>query len=121
MASAPRHSSDRVRLLAPLRPRKNVIAVGRNYQDHAKEFSDSGFDASEKLVQGLEGGHIDALVVQDPMGIGYLAVKTMAAHLRGQPVEKRIDTGATLVTKATLADPKVQALLAPDLAPYLGQ
>lgn len=37
-----------LRLLAPLVPRKNVIAVGRNYRDHAREFSDSGFDASEK-------------------------------------------------------------------------
>lgn len=39
-----------VRLLAPLVPRKNIIAVGRNYRDHAKEFSDSGFDASEKQM-----------------------------------------------------------------------
>jgi len=39
-----------VRLLAPLIPRKNVIAVGRNYRDHAREFSDSGFDASEKQM-----------------------------------------------------------------------
>lgn len=40
-----------VRLLAPIpRPRKNVIAVGRNYRDHAKEFSASGFDASEKQM-----------------------------------------------------------------------
>jgi 2-keto-4-pentenoate hydratase/2-oxohepta-3-ene-1,7-dioic acid hydratase in catechol pathway len=39
-----------VRLLPPIRPRKNVIAVGRNYRDHAKEFSDSGFDASEKQM-----------------------------------------------------------------------
>lgn len=39
-----------VRLLAPLVPRKNVIAVGRNYRDHAREFSDSGFDASEKQM-----------------------------------------------------------------------
>jgi 2-keto-4-pentenoate hydratase/2-oxohepta-3-ene-1,7-dioic acid hydratase in catechol pathway len=37
-------------LQAPLRMRKNVFAVGRNYRDHAKEFSDSGFDASEKQV-----------------------------------------------------------------------
>ena len=37
-----------LRLLAPLLPLKNVIAVGRNYRDHAMEFSDSGFDASEK-------------------------------------------------------------------------
>jgi len=39
-----------VRLLAPLTPRKNIVAVGRNYRDHAKEFSDSGFDASEKQM-----------------------------------------------------------------------
>lgn len=37
-----------VRLLAPLTVRKNVIAVGRNYRDHAQEFTNSGFDASMK-------------------------------------------------------------------------
>jgi 2-keto-4-pentenoate hydratase/2-oxohepta-3-ene-1,7-dioic acid hydratase in catechol pathway len=39
-----------VRLLAPLVPRKNIIAVGRNYRDHAQEFTRSGFDASEKQM-----------------------------------------------------------------------
>jgi 2-keto-4-pentenoate hydratase/2-oxohepta-3-ene-1,7-dioic acid hydratase in catechol pathway len=39
-----------VQLLAPLVPRKNIMAVGRNYRDHAQEFSDSGFDASEKQM-----------------------------------------------------------------------
>jgi len=48
--SAPRRDLSEVTLLAPLRPRKNIIAVGRNYRDHAKEFSDSGFDASEKQM-----------------------------------------------------------------------
>jgi 2-keto-4-pentenoate hydratase/2-oxohepta-3-ene-1,7-dioic acid hydratase in catechol pathway len=48
LADSPRLEADRVRLLAPLRPRKNVLAVGRNYRDHAREFSTSGFDASEK-------------------------------------------------------------------------
>jgi len=41
---------DEVRLLPPLVPRKNIVAVGRNYRDHAAEFSASGFDASEKQV-----------------------------------------------------------------------
>ncbi|MGA7272615.1 MAG: fumarylacetoacetate hydrolase family protein [Acidimicrobiia bacterium] len=36
-ASAPRHSLSEVRLLAPLRPRKNVFAVGRNYLEHVTE------------------------------------------------------------------------------------
>ena len=45
-----RRKLDDVRLLAPLVLRKDVIAVGRNYRDHAREFSDSGFDASEKQM-----------------------------------------------------------------------
>ena len=49
-ADAIRRPLSEVRLLAPLKVRKNVIAVGRNYRDHAKEFSDSGFDASEKQM-----------------------------------------------------------------------
>ena len=39
-----------VRLLAPIVPPNNVMAVGRNYHDHAAEFSASGFDASEKKM-----------------------------------------------------------------------
>jgi 2-keto-4-pentenoate hydratase/2-oxohepta-3-ene-1,7-dioic acid hydratase in catechol pathway len=49
--AAPRLALDAVRLLAPIpRPRKNVIGVGRNYRDHAREFSASGFDSSEKQM-----------------------------------------------------------------------
>lgn len=39
-----------VRLMAPIRPRNNVMAIGKNYVAHAKEFSDSGFDASKKTT-----------------------------------------------------------------------
>lgn len=39
-----------VRLLPPIQMRKNIICVGRNYRDHAQEFSASGFDASEKQM-----------------------------------------------------------------------
>jgi len=36
-----------VKLLAPFpRPAKNILCVGKNYHDHAKEFHNSGFDAS---------------------------------------------------------------------------
>jgi 2-keto-4-pentenoate hydratase/2-oxohepta-3-ene-1,7-dioic acid hydratase in catechol pathway len=44
---APRLALDDVRLLAPIpRPAKNIFCVGKNYHEHAKEFHDSGFDAS---------------------------------------------------------------------------
>jgi ribose transport system substrate-binding protein len=72
-----------------------------------------GFDASDKLVAAVREGHIDALVLQNPFKIGYLAVKTMAAHLKGQPIEKRVDTGATLVKKDNLDAPEIRELLSP--------
>ena len=38
-----------IRLLAPVpRPRRNIFCVGKNYHEHAKEFSNSGFDSSAK-------------------------------------------------------------------------
>lgn len=80
-----------------------------------------GFDASEKLVAALRAGEIDALVVQRPFEMGYRAVKTMAGQLRGEKVEKRIDTGSRLVTKADLDDPAVKELLNPDLARWLSE
>jgi ribose transport system substrate-binding protein len=80
-----------------------------------------GFDASEKLVQAVRDGAIDALVLQNPMNIGYLAVKSMALHLRGLPVERRIDTGARLATKETLDTPEIRELTRPDLATWLSE
>ena len=78
-----------------------------------------GFDSSEKLVSGVNAGQIDALVLQDPMKMGYLAVKTLAAHLQKQPVEARIDTGATLVDRDNLKSPDVAELVKPNLAKWL--
>jgi ribose transport system substrate-binding protein len=80
-----------------------------------------GFDASEKLVKAVRDGSIDALVVQDPLNIGYLAVKTMVLHLRGQPVEKRIDTGARVATRDNLDSPQIAGIIQPDLKTWLGE
>jgi ribose transport system substrate-binding protein len=78
-----------------------------------------GFDASPKLVEGLRDGHIDGLVLQDPVRMGYLGVKTIVAHLRGQTVEKRIDTGVHLATREVMDQPEMRELLAPDLSKWL--
>jgi ribose transport system substrate-binding protein len=80
-----------------------------------------GFDSSSKLVKGLRDKQIDALVLQDPFNMGYLAVKTMVSHLRGQPIERRIDTGAKLVTAEAMDEPAMKELLEPDLKKWLGE
>jgi 2-keto-4-pentenoate hydratase/2-oxohepta-3-ene-1,7-dioic acid hydratase in catechol pathway len=44
---APRLALRDVKLRAPIpRPAKNIFCVGKNYHEHAREFHDSGFDAS---------------------------------------------------------------------------
>lgn len=80
-----------------------------------------GFDASDKLVQAVRAGQIDALVLQDPFRMGYLAVKAMVTHLRGEQVEPRTDTGAKLVDRQNLDQPEIRELVAPDLAAWLGR
>ena len=78
-----------------------------------------GFDASPSLIRDLETGIIDALVVQDPFGMGNLAVKTLVSKLRGKNPEKRMETGVTLVTRSNLEDPAVRKLLNPPIGEYL--
>jgi ribose transport system substrate-binding protein len=75
-----------------------------------------GFDSSPKLVQGLQDGHIQGLVLQDPVKMGYLGVRQMVLYLKGQHIENRIDTGVYIVTKENMEDPQMQSLLKPDLA-----
>ena len=43
----------------------------------------------------------------------------MVAHLKGNIVEKRIDTGVRLVTREHMNDPDAKELLHPDLARWL--
>ena len=79
-----------------------------------------GFDASDTLVKGWSDGHIDALVLQDPVHMGYLGVKTMVAHIRGQPVERRIDTGvAARDAREHERSRRHEGAAAPDLGRWL--
>ena len=79
-----------------------------------------GFDTSVQSLRDLESGDVHGLVVQNPVKMGYLGVKTIIDHLGGEPVAKRIDTGVVLITRDNMAQPDMQALLNPPLEKYLG-
>src|SRR6266481_5470270 len=57
-----------------------------------------GFDAGSQSVVDMQHGDVQALVVQNPLLMGYLGVMTAVKHLHGEKVERRIDTGVVLVT-----------------------
>jgi ribose transport system substrate-binding protein len=78
-----------------------------------------GFDSSEKMISALRAGELSGFVVQNPMRIGYLAVKTLVGHIRGEQVPRRIDTGSLLVTMENIEKPEIHKLLNPDLSQWL--
>src|ERR1043165_8588872 len=78
-----------------------------------------GFDSSEIFVKAMRDRKLDGVVVQNPFRMGDLGVKTLVDHLRGRRVDKRIDTGVTLITPANLDTPASQQLLHPPLEQYL--
>jgi ribose transport system substrate-binding protein len=78
-----------------------------------------GFDSSEKMIASLRTGELSGFVVQNPMKIGYLGVKTLVGHIRGEKVPRRIDTGSILVTRENLNQPEIHGLLNPDLSQWL--
>jgi ribose transport system substrate-binding protein len=122
-------------LLAPLKSAQGQLTIDgiftpnesttfgmlRALQDggHAGHVRFVGFDSSTKLVEALRNKHIDALVLQNPFAMGYVGVKTIVAHLRGEKVERRIDTGVTLVTASIMDRPDIKELIQPDLAKWL--
>jgi ribose transport system substrate-binding protein len=78
-----------------------------------------GFDTSETFTEAMRNKQLQGFVVQNPFNMGYLGVRTMVEHLQGKPVEKRIDTGVTLVTPDNINSPEMQTLLHPPLDEYL--
>ena len=55
-----------------------------------------GFDYSSSFVEPLQKGELKGFIAQNPVNMGYLGVKTMVDHLRGQTVPKIVDTGVVM-------------------------
>lgn len=75
-----------------------------------------GFDSSPELNEALRKGEIDALVLQDPFKMGYMAVDLLVDHLDGKDVPKRYDTGVRVITPENMDQPENIDLLKPDLS-----
>jgi ribose transport system substrate-binding protein len=68
-----------------------------------------GFDAGPDQVKALQDGTVQALIAQQPGTIGTDGVQQAIKALKGQPTEKNIKTGFTIITKDNLNSPEGQA------------
>jgi ribose transport system substrate-binding protein len=71
------------------------------------------FDPNKELIQGMADKKVHGIVLQDPVTMGYESVKRLAAHLKGEKVEKRIGTGEYVATPENMATPEMDKLLKP--------
>jgi ribose transport system substrate-binding protein len=71
------------------------------------------FDSGPEIIAGLKEGVVHGVILQDPVHMGYLAVKTMVDHLAGREVEPRVETGEYLATPENMDEPRSQELLNP--------
>ncbi len=90
-----------------------ITALERDPRGLAGKVQVVGFDSGTRVVEGLRRGVVQAIVLQDPVRMGYEAVKRMVDHLEGREVPKRIPTGETLVTTGNMDEPRNRELLFP--------
>lgn len=84
-----------------------VEAVKRNDTEAAI----IGFDADKEELDALEEGKVDALVLQNPFGMGYAAVIASARAALSMGNEAVVDTGYVWITKKNLDEEEIQKLL----------
>jgi ribose transport system substrate-binding protein len=70
-----------------------------------------GYDSGKTQKDAINDGTLLGSITQNPVGIGECVVNSLAMALKGEKLEKVIDTGYYWYDKANMADPKVAAVL----------
>ncbi len=83
----------------------------RNTEHMYRDIRLVGFDAWPLLVEALETGEIDSLIVRSPHRMGFESIKAIAAMLRDEDAPEQLDPCLELITAKRLHEPEIEALL----------
>ncbi len=106
-------------MFASSEPSSVGVALALKARNRSGKTRFVAFDSSDSMIEDLQGGTIDAMVVQDPFHMGYEAVKSLVDNWSGKPPAKRMDLHAKVLTKADLDKPEIKELLHPDVSKYI--
>lgn len=101
-------------VFAVCEPNANGVLGALQQTGEAGKIKFIGFDSGTHVVSALKEGQMQGIVLQDPVRMGYLAVKTMVDHLEGKTVEKRVNTGEAVATPENMEEPEIKRLLFPE-------
>ncbi|HXW55824.1 MAG TPA: substrate-binding domain-containing protein [Candidatus Cybelea sp.] len=111
-----KHATDVQGIFTPNESSTAGMLMALQAMQLSRKFALVGFDASDMYVDSMRYKQIQGLVVQDPLRIGELGVKTLVDHLQGRAVPKRVVTNTILVTPENMDKPEIQQLLHPPVA-----
>jgi ribose transport system substrate-binding protein len=111
-----RHRKNLHGVFAVCEPNCNGMLEALEETELAGKVKFVAFDPSEALIAGMRSGKVHGIVLQDPVRMGYLAVKTLVDRLRGQAVSPRVPTGEFVATPENMDTPQFVQLLRPKLA-----
>lgn len=69
------------------------------------------FDSTQKEIEYLEKGTIQATVVQNPFSMGYLGIKYAYDSLNGERIPRRVDTGSKVIDIENMYNPENQKII----------
>jgi len=70
-----------------------------------------GYDSGKQQMDAIRAGVVAGSITQDPIGIGYKCVEAAVKAIRGEPLEKNIDTGFHWYDKNNIDSPEIKPLL----------
>lgn len=88
-----------------------IGAVNAVQKSGKKDLVLIGYDSGKIQMEAIRNGLMAGAISQDPVSIGYNAVKAAVAASKGETVEKMIDTGFKWYDKTNIDEPDIQAVL----------
>ena len=70
-----------------------------------------GYDSGKQQIDAIKSGVEAGAITQNPIGIGYKCVEAAVKAIKGEPVEKNIDTGFYWYDKTNVDSADVKAVL----------
>lgn len=91
----------------------SIIGVNNAVKELKKEgkIVTVGYDAAKAQLEAIKSGLQKGAVTQDPIGIGFKAVEAAVKAIKGEKVEKNIDTGFHWYDKTNMDSADIKPLL----------
>jgi ribose transport system substrate-binding protein len=89
----------------------SAIGVVNGAREMNRKIVIIGYDSGKQQKQAIMDGTMAGAITQNPVGIGYKTVEAAVKALKGEKLDKKIDTGFYWYDKSNIDDPKIAKVL----------